>query len=116
MNDIPAPVHRLVGRTVYECDEIMDKMALELKAILLPGEFIIRRGAFRWRNDAGEFLSNHYECQSIEHICAEHGYELVHDLTHIAVVKRIPPNPSDQRPASAGPDESRCSTASEIAK
>ncbi len=73
---------------IYENESAMKAIADVLTPLLQDGEFIIIRGAFRWRGMDGAFLPNHYECQSVDYLAEEHGYEVVHDLRHIAVVRR----------------------------
>lgn len=72
---------------IYENDSLMSAMVQTIIPTLAPGEMVIRRGAFRWRGPDGGFLNNHYECQSLAYLCEEHGYDLVHDLHHIGIIR-----------------------------
>ena len=69
-----------------------DAMALVRQAAALlaePGDMVIYRDAFRWHDHKDEsVLSNHYECQDLAYLAEDHGYEIVHDFHHVAVVRR----------------------------
>lgn len=54
-----------------------------------PGEKVIYRDAFRWKDDADDFvLSNHYEGMDLQQLADDFDYEIVHDFHHVAVIKR----------------------------
>lgn len=72
---------------VYENTVMIEAIVEAIRPFLGEGEEIIRRGAFRWRNDDG-VLSAHYECMSLAEICSDFNKEVVADFHHIAVVRR----------------------------
>lgn len=54
-----------------------------------PGDKVLYRDAFRWHDDADDMvMSNHYECQNIDYLARDFGYEVKHDFHHVAVVRR----------------------------
>lgn len=71
----------------YEQIPLMQTLIEAVEPFLQEGEFIIKRGAFRWSGTNGRFLSNHYESNSIEHICDTYGHELIHNFHHFAVIR-----------------------------
>ncbi len=70
----------------YQLYGVMDALKDALRPLVRPGEMLMWRDAFRWKNDEG-VLPNHYECFSLEGLCIDHGYEVVHDFNHVAIVK-----------------------------
>lgn len=78
---------RLDNRASYEHRDLMDVLKLSLRSKVRPGEMLIWREAFRWKNDEGA-LPNHYEMKSLDELCEEFRYEVVHDFNHVAVVRR----------------------------
>lgn len=53
-----------------------------------PGERVIYRDAFRWKDDSTDHvLPNHYECQSLPYLAESFGFEIVHNFHHVAVVR-----------------------------
>lgn len=72
---------------IYQNKELMDTFQAALEKNLEEGERIIRRDAFRWKDQNGDVLSNHYEMFGITGLAAEFGYEIIADFNHIAVIK-----------------------------
>lgn len=72
----------------YQHYDVMKTLVDSLRPHLGDGEKIIWRDAFRWKDDQG-VLSNHYEACSIEYLCEEFGYELIHNFNHVAVVRDL---------------------------
>lgn len=76
----------LDNRASYEHRDLMDVLKITLRRKVRPGEMLIWREAFRWKNDEG-VLPNHYEMYSLDELCESFRYEVVHDFTHVAVVR-----------------------------
>jgi hypothetical protein len=57
-----------------------------------PGFRVIYRDAFRWKDEKGDVLPNHYECQGAPQLADENGHELVADFGFAAILrdKRLP--------------------------
>lgn len=70
----------------YQHYGVMRSLVDVLRPHVGPGQMLLWRDAFRWRNDDGA-LPNHFECMSLHSLCEEFGYEVVHDFCHAAVVK-----------------------------
>lgn len=68
-----------------------DAMALVREAAALiaePGQRVIYRDAFRWKDHAtNHVLPNHYESKCLDSLADEFGYDIVHDFGHVAVVR-----------------------------
>lgn len=84
---LPVPIES--GSTtvpLHERAHVMQQLRQILLPLVRPGEMLIWREPFRWKNKEG-VLNNHYECLDIQDLCDGFGYELVHDLTHLAIVR-----------------------------
>ncbi len=78
-----------LGVPTYQHVCAMAKVREAARFLARADEQVIYRDAFRWKDDAtGHVLSNHFESQSIESLAREHGYEIVHDFNHVAVVRQ----------------------------
>ena len=64
----------------------MEAVKTTLRPFVGPGEMLIWRAPFRWFNENG-VLPNHFESHSLDDLCEEFGYEVVHEFFHAAVVK-----------------------------
>ena len=68
-----------------------DAMALVRRAVrslAKPGERVIYRDAFRWKDDATDaVLPNHYEMFDLPGLAIENGYTVVHDFCHVGVIR-----------------------------
>lgn len=62
------------------------RVAEELRKRLQPGEKVIWRDAFRWKDDNGA-LSNHYEQASVASLAAEFGYTVILDAGCAAIIR-----------------------------
>ena len=62
------------------------RVAEELRKRLQPGEKVIWRDAFRWKDDAGA-LSNHYEQASVASLAAEFDYTVILDAGCAAIIR-----------------------------
>ena len=87
----------------YERTADMVAVIAAVKQFCGPDEFVIWRAPFRWQyelleGEASDFvanpygqraavISNAYESHNVEGVCADRGWELVHDFHHVAVVK-----------------------------
>ncbi len=71
----------------YEVSGLTNDVASAIRPYLKEGEKIIRRDAFRWKDDGG-VLSNHYECMKLEQLAEVFGYEIVHNFCHVGVVRK----------------------------
>jgi hypothetical protein len=58
-----------------------------LRPFLKPGQKVIWREPFRWRDDNG-VLSNHYDGMGLAQLCEDFGYEVDYDfdMHHAAIV------------------------------
>lgn len=74
----------------YQHYDVMNAIKDALRPLLEPGDKIIWRDAFRWKDDSG-VLSNHYECMELDSLCESFGYELIHDYRHVAVIREAKP-------------------------
>ena len=72
---------------IYQNVNIRKALINELEKVLYENEKIIWRDAFRWHDKDG-VLSNHYEGQSIQLLCEDFNYKLVHNFNHVAVIKK----------------------------
>lgn len=72
----------------YEFVPVMDGLRSLLRPLVEPGEMLIYRSAFRWCDDSGNVLPNHYENYSIEYLAEEFGYEIVRNFRHVAIVRK----------------------------
>ena len=73
----------------YEDKELMQRMRAALRLQLNPGEMLIYRDAFRWKDDRNDWvLPSHYECNSIESLASEFEYDIVHNFNHLAIVRQ----------------------------
>jgi len=79
----------------YQYYDVMEALKSALRPYLNTGDMLIWRDAFRWENDEG-VLSNHYEMFELPTLCADFGYEVVHDFRHVAVVRRTPSDKVDK--------------------
>ncbi len=61
-------------------------VAMWLKNFLKPGEKVIWREPFRWKDEDG-VLSNHYEMFDLPQLAEDFGYEIVEDFHHAAIVR-----------------------------
>lgn len=74
----------------YQNIVVMQPLILALKKYYLkPGMMLIYRDAFRWKNEDGEVLSNHFEGNSLRSLAEEFGYNIVIDFNHVAIVEKI---------------------------
>ena len=72
---------------VFSAEKWIDvSLAEELRKRLLPGEKVIWRDAFRWKDDAGA-MSNHYEQASVASLAAEFGYTVIVDAGCSAIIR-----------------------------
>lgn len=71
----------------YEDADLMAVLVALLKARCRPGERVLWRGPFRWRDGEGNFQSNHYEMFDLDQLARDFGYEVVWDFTHAAIIK-----------------------------
>jgi hypothetical protein len=71
----------------YEDAELMSALVAKLKDRCQPGERVIWRGPFRWRDGDGNFLSNHYEMFELSQLEREFDFEVVWDFTHAAIIR-----------------------------
>jgi hypothetical protein len=73
----------------YQRHSAMKLVREAARLLAQPGDLVIYRDAFRWHDDKDDMvMSNHYECQSLDYLAEEHGYEIVHDFCHVGVVRR----------------------------
>jgi len=72
----------------YEFTTVIDGIESILKKRLDDGEFVIKRRPYRWHKD-DKVISNAYEGQSLETVCEDRKWEIIHNFHHIAVVKEI---------------------------
>lgn len=70
----------------YQIYPLMEGIKQAIRPWVKEGETLIWRDAWRWKNDNG-VLPNCYECYSIEEVCGERGFVLVHYFHHVAVVR-----------------------------
>lgn len=63
-----------------------------LRSQCSPGEKVIWRCAFRWKDDNG-VLSNQYEMFDLESVAANIGCEVVWNFNHAAIVRQTPHDP-----------------------
>ena len=71
----------------YQRYDAMKLVREAARLIARPGDRVIYRDAFRWKDDATDsVLSNHYEMFSLKGLAAEFGFEVIHDFNHVAVV------------------------------
>ena len=84
-SQIPAPTPPLRVFS-HENKALMEALKAALLPFVGPGEWLIWRAPFRWHNESGA-LANHFECLSLDDLCGEFGYEVVHDFQHLAIVK-----------------------------
>lgn len=73
--------------TTYEYVPMMQAMVDSLKPFLEPGERIIYRGPFRWRDADHEVLSGFYEMFDLAQLAEENNFTIVHNFNHIAVIR-----------------------------
>lgn len=79
----------LRAQPTYQRYEAMLMVRQGAALLAEPGDTVIYRDAFRWRDHKdGSVLSNHYESQDLAYLAEEHGYEIVHDFKHVGVVRR----------------------------
>ena len=71
---------------IYQNVNIRNALIEELKKILREGEKVVWRDCFRWHDENG-VLSSHYEGHSIQYLCEEFNYELIHNFNHVAVIR-----------------------------
>jgi hypothetical protein len=75
----------------YQHADAMELVRKAARQLAKPGERVIYRDAFRWKDDAtGDVLPNHYECQGLSYMAQEHGWTLVHNFHHVAVIGSTP--------------------------
>jgi hypothetical protein len=87
----PAPMHAVHADShPYEYAAVRQAMRDALRPFVKPGERLIFRSQFRWFDDAAPdaVLSNHFESMSIRHLAEDCGYEVLHDYTHLAIVRK----------------------------
>lgn len=73
----------------YQCYAAMALVRQAARSLAKPGQRVIYRDAFRWKDDADDsVIPNHYECQSLAYLAQEWGYEILHDFHHVAVIRR----------------------------
>ena len=82
---VPSETHN-PSVPLHEREEVMRQIRQILRPLVRPGEMLIWREPWRWKNEHGA-LANHYESLDIEDLCLGFGYELVHHLTHLAIVR-----------------------------
>lgn len=70
---------------IYQDHELMTSLVALLKARCKEGEKVIWRDAFRWKDDDG-VRSNHYECQDLEQLADDHGFTVVANFCHAAII------------------------------
>lgn len=75
----------------YENEARQRAVVAALSAHLEAGEFVVSRHPYRWMRHSGDgpwsVISNAYESCSIQQICADNRWDLVHDYGHVAVVR-----------------------------
>lgn len=72
----------------YQQYDAMKLVRQAARLLAQPGDRVIYRDAFRWKDDATDHvLSNHYEMFSIKGLAAEFEFEVLHDFHHVAVVR-----------------------------
>lgn len=72
----------------YQRGDAMKLVREAARLLAEPGQRVIYRDAFRWKDDATDaVLPNHYESFSLRGLAAEFGFEVIHDFNHVAVVK-----------------------------
>ena len=72
----------------YEIVPVMEGLRSLLRTLVEPGEMLIYRDAFRWKDDEGRVLPNHYEMNPIEYLAEEFGYEIIRNFRHVAIVRK----------------------------
>ena len=72
----------------YEVRSVVDGIRDLIRPFVQDGETLMYRDAFRWKDDNGYVIPNHYEGQSVEYLAEEFGYEIVWNFRHVAVVRR----------------------------
>jgi len=82
---------RAAGREGAVDDWIDIPKAQALIASVGPGYRVIYRSAFRWMDERGHVMPNHFECQSAPYLCEEHGHELILDLGSAAIIRDTRP-------------------------
>lgn len=76
------------GLPTYQRYDAMAMIRAAARLLKRDGQMVIYRDAFRWHDDEDDMvLSNHYECQNLPYLAEEHGYEILHDFHHVAVVR-----------------------------
>lgn len=71
----------------YENHVMMSLIRDVLRPFLEDGETLIYRQPFRWFDDTGNVLSNHYESMDLPSLAEEFDYEIVHDFHHVGVIR-----------------------------
>ena len=79
------PVSRVFS---HEIPSLMSSVQEALRPFAGPGEMLIWRAPFHWHNDNG-VLPNHFESHSLDDLCEEFGYEVVHDFNHATIVRSV---------------------------
>jgi len=76
---------------VYQDDTIMNVICdyLENRKKDYKGSFLIRRNAFRWSDEDGNVMPNHYESQDIYYLAESFNYEILINFNHAALVRKI---------------------------
>lgn len=74
------------GNRSIEIDSLGKQAAEILRPLVQPGEKLIWREPFRWKDDNG-VLSNHYEMFDLPTLCADFGYTVVIHMWHAAIVE-----------------------------
>jgi hypothetical protein len=87
MSDEEVSRQYLEGCPTYQRYDAMKRIREAARLLARPGDRVIYRDAFRWKDDATDsVLPNHYESFSLRGLAAEFGFEVRHDFNHVAVV------------------------------
>jgi len=79
--------------SVYQDVAIMNPLCEYLKSKKKEYEqsFVIKRDAFRWLDEDGHVMSNHYEGQSLMYLAETFNYEILINFNHVALVRKLEP-------------------------
>lgn len=72
----------------YQHYEAMKLVREAARMLAEPGDRVIYRDAFRWKDDATDaVLPNHYEMFDLPGMAIDHNFVVVHDFCHVGVIR-----------------------------
>jgi len=72
----------------YQHYDAMKLVREAARMLAEPGDRVIYRDAFRWKDDATDHvLPNHYEMFDLPGMAEDHGFTVVHDFCHVGVIR-----------------------------